>query len=310
MMDRTEAMERMLGPVPSISIPFTREGEVDYKGLANFVEFLVQNNTSTLLITMADSLFSILSDAEIEQITRVVTRQNHGRAMVVAGTQRWWTQKTVAFARFARECGADMVITAPADWAQSNNDDLLLAHYRAVAQELPIMMMTALGKRPVPLPVVREAVRTVPGLIAIKDDICGHYGQHVATLARGGGVTLLSGGRMENHLEVWPYGSNSWLSIFMRFMPQIAWEYWGHVRAGDLALAARYVEVFERPYFEDLTKELGLEFDAVIHASMEIEGICGRYRRAPYPDANEAQMERIRALLTSFQTQLNEGVRL
>lgn len=42
----------------------------------------------------------------------------------------------------------DRVITAPADWAQNNNDDLLFAHYKAVAQELPIMLMTALGKRP------------------------------------------------------------------------------------------------------------------------------------------------------------------
>ena len=158
--------------------------------------------------------------------------------LVVAGTQRWWTQKTVAFARFARECGADMVITAPADWAQNNNDDLLLAHYKAVAQELPIMLMTALGKRPVPLNVIEETVNTVPGLIAIKDDICGHYGQHVATVARKGGVTLLSGGRMENHLEVYPYGSNSWLSIFMLFMPRIVWGYWEAVQARNMSLGA------------------------------------------------------------------------
>ena len=70
----------------------------------------------------------------------------------------------------------DRVITAPADWAQNNNDDLLFAHYKAVAQELPIMLMTALGKRPVPLNVIEETVNTVPELIAIKDDICRHYG--------------------------------------------------------------------------------------------------------------------------------------
>ena len=52
----------------------------------------------------------------------------------------------------------DRVITAPADWAQNNNDDLLFAHYKAVAQELPIMLMTALGKRPVPLNVIEETV--------------------------------------------------------------------------------------------------------------------------------------------------------
>ena len=298
----------MRGPVPSISIPFTREGDVDYTGLANFVEFLIENKTSTLLITLADSLFSILTDAEIGEITRVVTRQNRGRALVVAGTQRWWTARTVDFARFARECGADMVITAPSDWAQNNNNDLLLAHYRAVAGELPIMLMTALGKRPVPLEVIQQTVDTVPGLVAIKDDICGHYGQHVATIAREGGVTLLSGGRMENHLEVVPYGSNSWLSIFMRFMPRIAWGYWEAVEAGSLRLAARYVGCFERPYFEDLTKELGLEFDAVIHASMELKGICGRWRRAPCPDATPEQMERIGALLDSFEKRLSDGI--
>ena len=46
-MDRKEAMERMIGPVPSISIPFTQDGEVDYRGLADFVEFLVANKTCT-----------------------------------------------------------------------------------------------------------------------------------------------------------------------------------------------------------------------------------------------------------------------
>ena len=72
------------------------------------------------------------------------------------------------------------------------------------------MLMTALGKRPVPLNVIEETVNTVPGLIAIKDDICGHYGQHVATVARKGDVTLLSGGRMEDHLEV--------LSLWLQFL--------------------------------------------------------------------------------------------
>ena len=94
----------------------------------------------------------------------------------------------------------------------------------------------------------------------------------------------------------------------MRFMPRIAWGYWEAVQAGNMPLAAGYVECFERPYFEDLTKELNLEFDAVIHTSMEIKGICKRYRRAPYPDANEKQMERIRAVLDSFEKLLDEGV--
>ena len=126
-----------------------------------------------------------------------VLSENLKRALAsrLESSENYAKTNTVEFVRFARKCGVDRVITAPADWAQNNNDDLLFAHYKAVAQELPIMLMTALGKRPVPLNVIEETVNTVPGLIAIKDDICGHYGQHVATVARKGGVTLLSGGR-------------------------------------------------------------------------------------------------------------------
>ena len=69
----------------------------------------------------------------------------------------------------------------------------------------------------------------------------------------------------------------------MLFMPRIVWGYWEAVQARNMSLGAKYVGCFERPYFEGLTKELNLEFDAVIHTSMEIKGICKRYRRAPYP---------------------------
>ena len=166
--------------------------------------------------------------------------ENLKRALAsrLESSENYAKTNTVEFVRFARKCGVDRVITAPADWAQNNNDDLLLAHYKAVAQELPIMLMTALGKRPVPLNVIEETVNTVPELIAIKDDICRHYGQHVATFARKGDVTLLSGGRMEDHLEVYPYGSNSWLSIFMLFMPRIVWGYWEAVQARNMSLGA------------------------------------------------------------------------
>ncbi len=34
--------------------------------------------------------------------------------------------------------------------------------------------------------------------------------------------------------------------------------------------------------------------DAVVHGMMEIEGICGRYRRAPYTSLSDEQMEILR----------------
>ena len=40
------------------------------------------------------------------------------------------------------------------------------------------------------------------------------------------------------HLKFYPYGSNSWLSIFMLFMPRIVWGYWEAVQARNMSLGA------------------------------------------------------------------------
>ncbi len=80
------AKKALTGPIASVSVPFLRDGEIDYDGLRNCVEFIIEAGSGTVLLTHGDSLYSILTDEEIGHISKVVVDQTAGRAMtVVAG---------------------------------------------------------------------------------------------------------------------------------------------------------------------------------------------------------------------------------
>lgn len=65
MKDHDEIKQLIRGPVPSIRTPFTRDGAIDFKGLRAIVDFCIDADATTMLLTFGDSLYSILTDDEV-----------------------------------------------------------------------------------------------------------------------------------------------------------------------------------------------------------------------------------------------------
>lgn len=289
-------------PVPSVRTPFLPNGDIDWRGLDNVVEFLVEEaKVKTLLLTNGDSLWSVLSDDEVAAVTKRVVEQNKGRAMVIAGGKNWCTKKNLEFFSYAKELGADIGGLLLADWAQSVDDKNCIEAVREAGKIMPVMVLTNLmNGRGFPLSVFKKIVdEKTPGFIGIKDDMCGVYGRRLATILKGE-YAFLSGGRAENHLDVAHYGADGYLSIFVSFLPQLSREYWRLFTEKDYVGCAEWIKNFEFP-FMDMISSNGLNFDAVVHGMMEIEGICGRYRRAPYTSLSDAQMEILREYRKSLE---------
>ena len=114
-----EIRHALSGPVASVNTPFTREGAIDYRSLQNFVDFVIEGGSRTVLLTYGDSLYSILTDQEVAEVTRAVVEFTRRRAMVVAADRMWWTGRTVEFAAYCRNVGADVLMVLPPDWCQS-----------------------------------------------------------------------------------------------------------------------------------------------------------------------------------------------
>jgi 4-hydroxy-tetrahydrodipicolinate synthase len=294
MLDRFEIRHSLTGPVPSVSVPFLRDGAIDWPGLRSFVDVAIVNGARTVMLTYGDSLYSLLTDDEVAAVTRAVVQHTAGRAMVIAADRVWWTGKTVEFACCAREMGADLLMVLPPNWAGSSTPQTLADHYAAIAAEMPVMVVTgvfattgaAFGLETLDLLVSRQA-----NVVAVKDDVCGAFGRKLG-LRFHEHLALLSGGQKQNHLDAWPYGCDGYLSTFIGLKPEITWRYWRAIEAGDVASATAIIRDHDMPLFDFILPFPG-GFDAAMHGLLELAGIAGRWRRPPYYSLSDAEMERL-----------------
>lgn len=279
------------GPWPSISTPFTQQGEIDFDALRKQLDFLIAAGAKAVVLTWGDSLYSILTEDEIAQVTKAVVQHVNRRTLVVAADGSWWTGKAVEFAKYCATVGADMLMVKPPDWAASTTVDSLVAHYRAVAEHIPVMLVTnTFGPRGqgFGLDVCRRLYREVPGIVAVKDDLGGEFICKLCLMTHDRWA-VCAGGQKQNHLLMLPYGVDGYLSTFLHFKPEIAWRYWKAVESGDLATARDVVRDYDMPLFDYLLKSEG-SFDAAIHGILELCGRGKRYRRSPYYSLNDKQM--------------------
>lgn len=106
----------------------------------------------------------------------------------------------------------------------------------------------------------------------------------------------VAGGQKINHLNMFPFGSNGYLSTYMCFYPEIARQYWSAICEGNMKEAWRTVRNYDVPYFEHIMQLPG-GFDAGMHGLLELYGIAERWRRPPYYSLNDEEMEKLAAFL-------------
>lgn len=295
-----EIRHALSGPIASVSTPFTKDGRIDFRGLENFIDFVIAGGSRTVLLTYGDSLYSLLTDDEVAEVTKFVVKHTAGRAMVVAADRIWWTGKTVEFAEYCRGVGADMLMVLPPDWCQSCTVDMLVEHYRQAAQRIPVMIVTNfLLKWPLArsLELLRRVRDEVPGVMAVKDDVCGELGRHLG-LEMHERLAVFTSGTKQIILNNVPFGCDGYLSSFIYIKPEIAHAFWRAVTAKDDAAVRKIITEVDIPFWDFMVSLPG-SFDSVVHGIMEAKGLAQRWRRSPYHSLTDEEMSRVSAFLKS-----------
>ena len=294
-----EIRHNLTGPVASIRTPFLQDGQIDQKSLKNYVEFFIEAGSRTLLLTWGDSLYSILTDQEIAEITKIVAKQSAGRAMVVAAERNWGTATVVEFSKYAKEVKADVLMITPPDWAGSCTPETLVRHYAAASKHIPVMLITATFMprgEAFGLETIKKVRDEVPGVVAIKDDWCGAFGRKMSLLVYDDWA-VFSGGQKQNHLDLHSYGCDGYLSTFITFKPQISHTYWTAIQEENFKKAKEIIQTYDLPLFEFIGPREG-GFDAWFHGIYEIYGLAQRWRRPPYYSLSDTDMEKLKDFLT------------
>jgi len=291
MIGREEVRAALTGPFPSLRVPFSRDGDIDYGGLRNMVDRAIAGGAKTALLTWGDSLYSLMTDDEVAEVTRVVAEHAAGRAMVVAADNQWWTGKTVEFAKYCREVGADVLMVLPPDWGRSCTPATLVEHYAAVAEHVPVMVVTKVFATSPErgLETLAALQDRVDGVVAVKDDVGGDFARKTCLLV-GDRLAVFSSGKKRAHLDALERGAVGYMSTFVLFQPSVAHEFWQAVQGEDRTAAERVIEDHDDPFFDYILSLQG-GFDAGMHGLFELYGIAGRWRRKPYHSLTDGELE-------------------
>lgn len=301
-MDHERIKQALSGPIASMRTPFNPDDSIDYQSLQRMVDFFIQAGSRALLITIGDSIFTLLSDREIADITRAVVQYSAGRAVVIACTDRWATPQAVKFAAFCREVGADVLqVFLPHGCRDCSTPDAIVKHYAALAGEIPLAANSAdiwtncAAEGP---NVARSLIERVANVIAMKADVMGNFDRKMMSMVRDR-WTVFAGGQKEFHMELLPYGCQGYLSTFITFRPEVTRAYWRAISANDISAAVTIIERIDRPFFDYILNSKG-GFDAAMHGIMELSGLAQRWRRKPFYSLADEEMERLSQFLNTL----------
>ena len=291
-MDRDQARAHLTGPISSIKTPFNEDSSVDYDGLRNQIDVVLAGGSKTVLLTAGDSHYICLSEAEIAEVTRVACEHTAGRGMVVAADRYYDTTHSVEFAAFAKAAGADLLMVLPPNWAHSCTTETIVEHYLAVAEHIPVMIVTGLFSPMGPafaLETIEKTLDRCDRAVAIKDDMIGDFARRLCLMAHER-VPVFAGGQKVNHMNMWPYGCDGYMSTYITFDAHVPRRYWQAVQAMDLVTVREIIRDYDMAYFDFIGTLTG-GWNAGFHGAMELFGVAKRWRRKPYCSLTDEEME-------------------
>lgn len=132
--------------------PMSADGAVDYDAAQRLAAHLVDAGNDGLVVSGTTGESPTTSDAEKEQLVRVIHEAVGGRAHVVAGVGTYDTLHTVEMARQAEKAGASGLLVVTPYYSKPPQAGLV-AHFRRVADstDLPVMLYDIPGRSGVPI---------------------------------------------------------------------------------------------------------------------------------------------------------------
>ena len=300
MITRQQVKSFLTGPVMSLNTPFLKNGDIDYDSIRTLIDFTIDAGSKTIILTAGDSLCTIITDAEAAEIAKVVVEHTAGRAMVVAADREWATGNEIKFAKYLRKIGCDMLMVLPSDCKSACTIDSLVAHYAAITEHIPVMVVTNfLEFRPLSFSVelIHRLRDEVDGIYAIKDDVDGEFGRRMRLMVHEKWL-VLSPGSKRRILAGAIYGCDAYMSTFISFEPKVAQRFWKALSTKDTDAATEIVRNIDMPFWDHLAQSKG-SFDAAVHGVLELKGLTKRYRRKPYYSLSDQEMEQLADFLKS-----------
>ena len=154
----------MQGVFPILVTPFDEKSRIDEDSLRSLVEFNLSAGVHGLGIALGSEIFK-LSEAEREQVTRIVVEQVKGRVPVVVNSGASGTQLAVHYSQAAEANGANALMLMPPTFMPIGPQEMV-EYYQSVSNAVNI-----------PIFIQDTSAAHVPGRLALQiAETCSNVG--------------------------------------------------------------------------------------------------------------------------------------
>jgi 4-hydroxy-tetrahydrodipicolinate synthase len=275
--------------ITAMVTPFKADLSVDWAGVETLAKHLVSTGHDAIVVSGTTGEAPTTSDAEKDELIRVVKAAVGGKAKVIAGAGNNETPHSVEQAIHAQQVGADgLLVVTP--YYNKPPQAGIEAHFRAIADavDLPVMMYDIPGRTGVeiePDTIVKLAEHK--NIVALKD-AKGNVASTSWVIKRSG-IPVYSGDDILN-LPLLSVGAVGFVSVCGHTIGRDLREMLDAWFAGN---ATRALEIHQKvlPIHTGTFRTQGA---ILTKAALNLMGLPGGHTRLPLVDATPAQIEQLK----------------
>ena len=286
------------GVIPALVTPFTKDDQVDLKGVETITKFLIENGVHALMPVGGTGEFPSLLREEKRDVVAAVARVAKGKVPIIPGTAACSTREVILLSNEAHEAGADAVIvTAPYYFRLS--DESLIQHYTTVAHNVdcPVVVYNNPLYTGNPMsPQLIAGLMAVKNIIGVKNS-ASDMGQLIEMIRLSPQEKSLCTGIDSQFYPALCVGASGLYSTAAGIIPAQM------VKLYELFLQGKHTEALALSMkLQSLNKFL--EYDpgyvAPAKEALNLLGLPGGYLRAPLPQLTAAEKAGVKAALMTI----------
>ena len=235
---------RLQGSMVALVTPMHPDGTVDYKRLADLIDWQIEQGTHCLVAVGTTGESATLSMQEHSDVIRYFVQHVKGRVPVIAGTGANNTIEAIKLTRDAKEAGADCALLV-APYYNKPPQEGLYQHYKAIAEavNIPQMLYNVPGRTVVDIAQETvERLADIDNIVAIKDATGSIARGEQLIKAVGDRLIVLSGDDF-SALDLMKVGGKGNISVSANVAPKAMSETFTAALRGDFDAANKAHDV-------------------------------------------------------------------
>ena len=241
-----EIKTRLQGSMVALVTPMHPDGTVDYKRLADLIDWQIEQGTHCLVAVGTTGESATLSMQEHSDVIRYFVQHVKGRVPVIAGTGANNTMEAIKLTQDAADAGADCALLV-APYYNKPPQEGLYQHYKAIARavNIPQMLYNVPGRTVVDIAQETvERLADIDNIVAIKDATGSIARGEQLIKAVGDRIVVLSGDD-STALDLMTFGGKGNISVTANVAPKAMSETFTAALRGDFDAAHKAHDVIK-----------------------------------------------------------------